>query len=197
MTDHSKKSLVQFLEMIVKKGWVNTNTGNSWKAAVNKVLVDVAGEKDVREIDLKTELLRYNNLHPGALAPDSLRVYEQRANLAIDQFLQYKNDPTTYKPPSRGSSTFKAEKKDGNGQTKRSALRGAETTGNSVQEVHRKSDPEPVHGRQVAGTATELNLALPFPLRPNYLAQIVIPRDMTKEEADRLCTFIQALAHAK
>jgi hypothetical protein len=42
--------------------------------------------------------------------------------------------------------------------------------------------------------ATDLNLALPFPLRPNLLAQVVIPRDMTKDEAERLCAFIKALA---
>jgi hypothetical protein len=35
-----------------------------------------------------------------------------------------------------------------------------------------------------------------FPLRNSYvyLAQVVIPIDMTKEEADRLCDFIQSLA---
>lgn len=37
------------------------------------------------------------------------------------------------------------------------------------------------------------NLVLPFPLRPGYNAQIVIPADMTKEEADRLCAFVRAL----
>lgn len=37
-------------------------------------------------------------------------------------------------------------------------------------------------------------LALPFPLRPGYLAQVVIPRDLTKAEADRLCAFVMSLA---
>lgn len=41
------------------------------------------------------------------------------------------------------------------------------------------------------------SLALPFPLRPNYLAQIVIPRDMTKMEADRLCAFVISLARSE
>lgn len=44
------------------------------------------------------------------------------------------------------------------------------------------------------GTATESSLCLPFPLRPDYEVQIVIPRDMTKAEAERLCAFIMALA---
>lgn len=37
-------------------------------------------------------------------------------------------------------------------------------------------------------------LVLPFPLRPNYKVQIVIPSDMTKDEADRLCKFVMSIA---
>lgn len=33
-----------------------------------------------------------------------------------------------------------------------------------------------------------------FPLRPTFLAQAVLPRDMTSQEAARLCAFIMALA---
>lgn len=44
------------------------------------------------------------------------------------------------------------------------------------------------------GLATPTSLVLPFPLRPDFAAQIILPRDMTKAEADRLCAFIQALA---
>lgn len=37
-------------------------------------------------------------------------------------------------------------------------------------------------------------LCYPFPLRANFLAQIVVPRDLTKEEAQRLCEYVQSLA---
>lgn len=33
-----------------------------------------------------------------------------------------------------------------------------------------------------------------FPLRLDYLAQVVVPRDMTAQEAERLCEFIRSLA---
>lgn len=33
-----------------------------------------------------------------------------------------------------------------------------------------------------------------YPLRPDYLAQVVVPRDMTELEAERLCAFIKTLA---
>jgi hypothetical protein len=32
-----------------------------------------------------------------------------------------------------------------------------------------------------------------FPLRAKYTAQVVVPRDMTKQEADRLCAFVVSL----
>lgn len=46
------------------------------------------------------------------------------------------------------------------------------------------------------GLATATSLCLPFPLRPGFLAQIVIPRDMTEAEANRLCEFVHSLAAA-
>ena len=33
-----------------------------------------------------------------------------------------------------------------------------------------------------------------YPLRPGFLAQVVLPRDMTSAEATRICAFIQTLA---
>jgi hypothetical protein len=44
-----------------------------------------------------------------------------------------------------------------------------------------------------AGEVTLTALALPFPMRPDFLAQIVVPRDMTQAEADRLCALVQSL----
>lgn len=36
-------------------------------------------------------------------------------------------------------------------------------------------------------------LCYEFPLRLPFMAQIVVPRDLTSEEAERLCAFIRAL----
>jgi hypothetical protein len=37
-------------------------------------------------------------------------------------------------------------------------------------------------------------LTVPFPLRPDFLASVQIPRDLRKGEADRLAAFIKTLA---
>jgi hypothetical protein len=191
MTDYSKSALVQFLDMLVTKGWVNTNTGAGWKAAVNTILQDVEPEQDVREIDVKSAVLRYHNRNPGDLAPDSLKRYEQRVAAGIGQFVSFKTDPTNYKAPSRGlPNGSKAEPK------KRVEPKTTPATFTAPQALSTKPEPEhPPVQKPVAGTATDSSLALPFPLRPGFLAQVVIPRDLSKDEAARLCAFIQALAH--
>lgn len=40
---------------------------------------------------------------------------------------------------------------------------------------------------------TRQTLVYPFPLG-GYMAQLVIPRDLTQAEAERLCEFIRSLA---
>lgn len=50
------------------------------------------------------------------------------------------------------------------------------------------------HRGDSVSTETAQSMVYPFPLRHRYLAQIVVPRDMTKEEAARLCAFINSLA---
>lgn len=202
MSTFTKAELMKFLDMVIAKGWVNTNTGNSWRAAVKKILGDLPDDADVREVDLKTELLRYNNLNPGQLAPDSLRVYEKRAGIGIQQFILYQTDASKYKPPGRGLNGAKTEK----AERAPAQAKPKDATSGSTATSSRAEVPAAGHGgghgqmRPMTGTATgfasDLNLAMPFPLRPNYLAQVVIPRDMTKEEAQRLCAFIMALAQA-
>lgn len=184
----NKAGLIQFVEMITEKGWINPNTGGGWKAAVTKILGDVDANEDVRKIDVSTAIRRYNNLHPGELAPASLLQYEKRVKQAIDQYQSYVADPTKYKAPARpitATPAKKAEKADKTAQRTNSAVSDA-----VIIDVSPTQPPQP----KPLYLATEANLVMPFPLRSDYLAQVVIPRDMTKAEAQRLCAFIQTLA---
>lgn len=183
---YTKTEFLQFLDMLVQKGWVNYNTGAGWKAAANKILQDVDPDHDVREIDVRSAVLRYHNLHPGDLAPESLKRYEQRVGVGIEQFVKWTTDPTNYKAPSRGlPNGSKPEPKKAK-RTEPMAVPAASPS---------KQDDHVIARKPVVSAATETSLVLPFPLRPGFLAQVVIPRDLTKDEAARLCNFIQALGH--
>ncbi len=181
----SKANLLKFIDYAITKGLVNANTGGGWKAACNKILEEYGPDDDLASVDVPSEVLRFNNRHPGLLSPDSLNQYQKRVQLVTSEFGKYRSSPTTYKgvltrPASNGRSTEKRKSE----------------TPKPAGEAAAAAQPEPAqHGtRHVTGAATETSLAMPFPSRPTFLAQIIIPRDLSKDEAARLCNFIQALA---
>jgi len=183
----NKAGLVQFTAMITDKGWINPNTGAAWKAAIAKILGDVAPDADVRTIDVDTAVRYFNNRNPGDLTPESLQTYAKRVKNAIANYVSYVDDPVKYRAPARTPSA--------NGAKKPSQTAKSDITDVTVVE---QLSPSPTPARmEPISLATEANLALPFPLRAGYLAQVVIPRDMTKAEAGRLCAFIQTLAVAE
>jgi hypothetical protein len=185
--DFSKQALLDFIEVSIEKGRMNRNTGGGIRAACRKILEQVAADADVRSVDVTAEVVQYNNRHPSELSSDSLRVYESRVRSVIESFVQSVTDPTGYKLPGKmnGGKAARTSKKVGEKDAKPAA---AEPLESATAPPHSAA----VHTR---AAATDTSLALPFPLRPTFLAQVVVPRDMTKEEAKRLSAFLDALAH--
>lgn len=185
MNAFSKSSALQFIEFSISKGLVNANTGAGWKAAFVKIMEGFGPDDDLAGVDVQSEVLRYNNRHPGALSPDSLGQYQRRVLTVLDEFAKYSNSPTNYKglvSRSPLNATKAVEKK-------------AAQESKGLQTVVNAPASEVIHPKPVTSAVTDTSLMMPFPLRPSFLAQIIIPRDLTKEEATRLCNFIQALAH--
>jgi len=189
MTQFTKANLNQFLEMSIHKGLVNTNTGGAWKAAVNKILGDLGDDQDVQGLDVHDAVIRYNNKFPGDLTPESLKKYEQRAGTAIEQFIKYKTDPLNYRSPSRGIKTANGGKSDVKPK-KRVAAELAK-----VPVIPPAHAPVVNPGGEVLGKQRDSGLQIPFPLRPDFVAQVHIPSSLTTEEAKRLSVFILALGH--
>jgi hypothetical protein len=102
MSEYTKSGLLQYLDIGLEKGFLQRNTGNSWKAAANKLLADLSDDHDVQNFDVHDAALRFNNRFPNELAGDSLKKYVQRLRLAISQYIAWKSDPMNYKGPSRG-----------------------------------------------------------------------------------------------
>lgn len=187
MDTMNKSGMLKFIDYAIAKGLVNSNTGGGWKAACNKILENFGPDDDLTSLDVASEVLRYNNRHPGQLSPDSLNQYQKRVLLVMSEFGKYLANPTQYKgASSRPVSNGKPNERKRTSDAK--APVDWPTAASAAEPSHQK------HGTTAA--ATETSLALPFPLRPGYLAQIVIPRDMTKDEASRLCAFISTLAMA-
>jgi hypothetical protein len=175
--DYSKAALRTFLDVVSAKALVNANTVNGWKAAFTRILKEEPDATDVRTIDIKTAIRRYHNGHPGVLSPASLQQYERRLGIVIEEFTKYQDDPGAYKGRGRHPTTAPGSAK----KTGKIIVTGTGKLASS--------------GGSVSATGTVVSgLSLEFPMRPDFLAQVVVPRDMTKIEARRFTHFIMTLA---
>lgn len=183
VTNYSKSSLLKFLDTLSEKGLANQNTATGMRVAVAKILSDLSPEEesDVRKVDVGTAVHRVHNKNPGQMAPSSLAEYQRRVGQAIRYFVDFTENPTTFKPIGRGASKP-------NGHDKREPK--SEKTKKHEPVTSQRETPPSVE--LAAPSAT--GLALNYPLRSDFLAQVVVPRDMKRDEARRLSAFIMTLA---
>lgn len=176
---YSKEALLRFLDFVGKKGLVTKQNAQNWKVATSKILEDLspAEAQDVRKVDIETAFRRFANRTIGKFNPATLGEYRRRATLAIQNFVDYANDPEAFKPRSR------APKKP----EKRESKQAQRLFAKPLPESDGRSQP-------IEAPKTGSSLAMAYPLREDFLAQIVIPRDMTADEARRLTAFVMTLA---
>jgi hypothetical protein len=180
--DYSKASLMKFLDHIIAKGLVKPETGKSWRVATSKMLVDLspAEESDVRKIDIEILTSKFANRNTGTYTPQSLTVYRSRVTSAIQEFVNYVENPVGYKPRALKGKARKTE-----GASHRQLLK----------QTVRTSSPVSSGSPEISDTpAVSAGLIHQFPVRADFLAQIVVPRDLTVHEAKRLGAFLLSLA---
>lgn len=180
----TKAGLLRFIAFQINKGLVNGNTGGARKAACVKILEAFGDDEALDSVDVRSEVLKFNNRHPGQLSPDSLNTYEKRVAASLEEFKKYLANPTGYKGVAGRSPATGAAR-----ERKAKPEPAVSDTGTAMVEAG-VAAPH----RVATSAVTDTSLMLPFPLRPAFLAQLIVPRDMTKDEAARLCAFIQALA---
>lgn len=186
-TDSSKDALIRFLDYVGEKGLVNPATSQGWRVAVGNILDDLTPteEADVRKIDVESAFRKFVNRNGGKFSPRTLTEYRRRVGAALQEFNEWSNDPAGYKPKS-GTRTRKAQ----NGE-RAPSRQPKETTADNQSSGSRTPDTRP-SGSEVPAPSS--GLPLPYPIRPDFLAQVVIPRDLTVDEAKRLGAFIMTLA---
>jgi hypothetical protein len=180
--DYSRAGLARFIEFVVEKGLVHPATAQGWRVATTKVLDELAPAElaDVRQVELEPTFRAFLNRNPGRLSPASVGEYRRRVGRAIEEFVQWVEDPGAYafrtparaaraEPPARKRPARPAEDRPRSGRLPLGA-------------------PEP------AGAGAGAGLSLDYPLRPDLLAQVVVPRDLTVEEARRMGAFLVTLA---
>lgn len=177
---YSKEALLKFLEFVGEKGLLTKQNAQNWRVATSKILDDLspAEEQDIRKIDIETAFRRFANRTAGKFNPSTLGEYRRRATLAIQNFIDYASDPEAFKPRTL-TGTKKGERKE------QKSVRGL--TAKPLPSSERRPATEET-------VAMGSSLAMAYPLRENFLAQVVVPRDLNVEEARRLTAFIMTLA---
>lgn len=185
--DYSRAALARFIEFVVEKNLVHPATAQGWRVATTKVLEELPAEgtADVRRIDVDATFRAFLYRNPGRLSPASVGEYRRRVGRAIEDFVRWVEDPGAYafrgapRPP-------RAEPRRRQDAASERAAPAARPGGS--HESARSAGPSAVAGIQ----ATEISLE--YPLRPDQLAQVVVPRDLTVEEARRMGAFLVTLA---
>jgi hypothetical protein len=182
MNNYSRDALLNFTDLLANKGLAKGNTAAALKTAASKILSDLSAdeESDVRKVDIPLAVRRFNNKNPNALSPASLAQYQRRVANVIGEFVRYVDNPTSY--AGIGGRTPKVGKADNGERPLPPAKRQT------------ASDASGQDGPSASPTSGSSGLTLAFPLRGDFLAQVVLPRDLKSDEARRLAAFIATLA---
>jgi hypothetical protein len=189
--DYSRAALARFIEFVVAKGLVNPSTAQGWRVATSKVLEELTAEElaDVRRIDVEETFRAFLHRHPGRLSPASVGEYRRRVGRAIEEFVRWVDDPGAY--AALGSAG--GRQADGHGPRRRG--RGRSTAGAVAVPASPNGEAGPAGpGASVPPSRRRDGLALEYPLRPGFLAQVVVPPDLTVDEARRMGAFLLTLS---
>jgi hypothetical protein len=178
-------ALISHWDWVEKKGLLPKNTARSLKSAAKQILsVEQDWERlRVSDLDVDGLIARFRNL--SDLSPGSLAVYESRFRTAVDSYLAYLENPTTYRP---GSRTKAQNDKSSEPGTRR---RKSVAAGDSARA------PAGSSGSSRAPAASRVDsvgmVMFPFPLRPGVLAELRLPLDLTKKEGERIAKFVETI----
>lgn len=170
--DFSKISFLTFLDYLGNKGLVKKATIAARKAAVTALLgqLDETEVQDVRTLDLDDIAVRLANLSGDKFTPASLQTYKSRYRSALEDFLNYRKDPTTFSPKI----------------SQRQRKSKPENTKNELQPPKDEKTTPPPAVKEIT---------FPIPIRSDLTIKIVgLPADLSQQEAQRISNVIQALA---
>ncbi len=96
----SKDAMNEFLDLAGGKGLLKKATAQARRKASNIVLgiLDENESADLSKIDLESVIQRHRNRATGKLIPKTLATYESRTRIALRDFFEYVQAPSSWKP---------------------------------------------------------------------------------------------------
>jgi hypothetical protein len=193
--------LIEFLDAAIDKGWFNVGSARALKTATLKVFEVENGwaSMDLRSLDAESLFERFRNLKRNSYSDDSIRVYKTRFTQALKMHLARLDGDTnwkTYGPSARSNSSPKVST-TGSKATQMASGKTRQNPG--IPSESPSSAPTTPEAEESTMTSTPSSgpgplMRFPYPLRDNVDVWLTLPRDLTKEEAERLSIFIGSLA---
>jgi len=187
----SAAACVEFWDAAAEKGWFNSASARAVRTAFGKVMeIDENWRaSNLRDLDLEEQFSRFRTLKRNEYSDASLKVYRTRFIMAVKTYLARNDDDPdwkTYGPSARGTGSSNPKPKKPTKGSPRPA---------SVTEPANPKDSAPRPSVQVAAPAAVAGNTIThvFPLRDDLDVQLVLPRDLTKDEAEWLGTLLMTL----
>lgn len=176
--DTSGKAFINFWAWASDKGEMNHYTAASYKKACSQILhIEEQWETlDVRSIDIENFCKRFQNKRSQDFKPDTLSLYINTFRKAVRSFLDYVNNPITWKFQTKKQKTPKSKKII------------EETKNFQIQQDNTQQQST------VISILSSQFIKYPFPLGEKRLAYFELPIDLKTSEVKRLTAHLQTLA---
>lgn len=175
--DTSGKAFVEHWSWAAEQGEMKPNTAGGLRAACAQVLSTLENWEtvDIRGIDVEDTFRRFQNKRARDFKAETLETYRRRFSQAVRLFLQWAEDPKSWKSPVRERKTRSRNPREAEPEASQSERRSAAGT---------IETPPPSRNL----------MDYPFPLPGNRIAFLRLPGDLKLAEVQRLTAFLTTLA---
>lgn len=169
-----------FFDVLARKNELPRATVSAMRSSSLKVLDtdQDAEDADLRALDIEDLLRRFKIKHRGDFTDESLKTYESRFRKSLDMYLKFISDDPSWNKTKR--------------RVRLSRKTAAATDGKS-DAVHIQDSPTSAVETSVQNVEPGM-MQFPIPIRPGVTGTLVLPEDLSKREAERVATVVNALA---
>ena len=190
------EGLVEFLVRTGERGDLNRSTAAAFRAAARKILaVESADLKavDLRSLDVDDLLERFANLHKADFSEGSLDTYRSRFRRGLAMYIGWLDDDPNWK--TAGLTAAGAKWAAGQATRRPTARRQSTPAPQaSAREPTDSAEAATADEHPSAPNAGVRVMTYDVPLRPDLVARVTLPYDLTPEDAERFAAFIRVLA---
>jgi hypothetical protein len=178
-----------FIDYLSNKGLLNANSANGLRTACEKIFsaLDIDERNNLNGLDVDAAIARFMNKNPGGLTPQSASAYRSRVRKALDLLNDFNSNPAGFRiqPLRKSSNNGDDEKRT---RLKKTTSEQKKSPRPTTSNLNESNYLEPEHAK--IGAAVNLS----FPLRNDFVAQFIVPKDLTIKEAKRLGAYFEVIA---